>query len=89
MTRYEIAKNRLKKELKELLYYERVDKKIEKKQKNQIEAFSITFSHNFFSKDFSRDNESRIEAIAKLHGYEIVDEKLSSSQSTYWFKRII
>ena len=37
---------------------------------------------------YARDNESKIDSIAKLYGYEIVDERLMSTKSIYTFKII-
>ena len=47
----------------------------------------MEFSHNIFA-DFCADNESKIDSIAKLYGYEIVDERLMSTKSIYTFKII-
>ena len=86
-----LRKERLKREYREKVklfkYWDKVDKMFLKMRKKNIETFSYTFKHlsNIFSK-FQPDDEARIEIYANIHGYEIIDENLSSTKSVYTFQ---
>ena len=78
-------KEKHKKEIEELEYWYKIEKDFEKRKKRGEEKFALNFEHQ--SKlGFCCDNESRIEAIAKLYGYKIVDEKITSLNSKYVFE---
>lgn len=91
MDKYKIAQHNIRKEYlikrNELLYWEKIEKQFKKYKAKNKEAFVMEFSHNIFA-DFCADNESKIDSIAKLYGYEIVDERLMSTKSIYTFKII-
>ena len=46
----------------------------------------MKFPHDIFA-GFCKDNESKIEAIANANGFDVVDEKIFSTCSTYCFQK--
>lgn len=74
------AKRRLKKDIKCMKYWDKIERRF---SRETLETFSLRFKHEAYM-----DNESKIECIAKLYGYEITEEKLTSKHSYYVFTRI-
>lgn len=91
MINTQLRKEQLKKEysnrIKNLDYWDKVYKMFEKKKKKNIKVFTYSFKHDIFS-PVQPDNESKISAYARANSYAIIDEKLSSTKSTYTFQLI-
>ena len=77
--------NRFKKDFRKITYWESVEKDFIKFKKKNIRSFSKVFKHDIFN-DFVLDDEGKIKALASLHGYKIVDEKISSLETEYFFE---
>lgn len=71
---------RLRKNIKCIKYWDKIERRFSRETR---ETFSMHFKHESYM-----DNENRIEYIAKLYGYEITEEKLTSKYSYYTFKKI-
>jgi hypothetical protein len=67
-----------------ILYWNKFESKCKRCKFTGKKIFKYTFIHRLDS-DF--DDELKVEAIAKLYGYEIIDEELSSRYSKYTFIR--
>lgn len=80
-------KRKYKAKLKTINYWDRVEKKFIIRKKLKIKQFSMSFPHDIRSQ-IVKDSEDRIEMLAEKYGYQITDEKLTTSQSIYWFKLI-
>lgn len=72
-------------DIREIIYYNKLDRKFKRKYK-KVNTFCMKFQHDIFA-GFCKDNESKIEAIANANGFDIVDEKIFSTCSTYCFKK--
>lgn len=79
-------KTKYKNNLKEINYYEKIYNKFKKYKNKKLSEFSITFKHNIYS-NFITDNEIKIEAYANYNGYDLIDEKLFSNKTIYYFKK--
>ena len=72
-------------DIREIIYYNKLDRKYKRKYK-KVNTFCMKFQHDIFA-GFCNYNESKIEAIANANGFDMVDEKIFSTCSVYYFKK--
>lgn len=73
-------------DMSEVRYWENISKKIEKFSKDSVKSFSLSFEHDLKSK-FAKDDELKIEALADVYGYKIINEDINALNTIYYFER--
>ena len=72
------------KEIIYILYWNKFEAKCKRCMNVKKMYFKYTFIHSIYT---NYDDEFKIEAIADLYGFSIIDEELTSSKSKYTFQR--